>query len=235
MGIPSRQSSALVNQIRKSSFLAEVGNEEINRFVEFAKSCILHPGAEIFQQNQPCSFVYLLTEGKVRLYRTSALGQERTIDFISAGELFGEAGMFSGTGYPFSSATSEGGEAIAFDAFRFNRVLYSRPDLTLKMLSSVSRQLVRMFDRVDALKGRCATSKVAFYLLHADRQSREGWLVDLPFRRSDLANLLGIQAETLCRILAKFRKQGWVKAEGPRLRISDAAALHTLLNDKEAR
>ncbi|MCB1877380.1 MAG: Crp/Fnr family transcriptional regulator [Chromatiales bacterium] len=61
------------------------------------------------------------------------------MDFVSAGQLFGELGMFSGTGYPFSATALAAGEAIAFDCFQFNRFMYAKPGMTWTMLGSLSR------------------------------------------------------------------------------------------------
>lgn len=230
MGIPPRRFTGIARQLRDARFFKGVTDDEIMNLLEFTRLRVLHSGEVLFQQHEACSAFFLLTEGSVKLYRSSLCGQEKAVEFINAGQTFGEVGMFSGDGYPLNAMAVESGEALAFDCFRFNRYMQTRPGIAWKMLHNLSAQLTRMFDQVETLSTHSAEQKVAAYLLRQwDQEDEQGLVTGLPSKRNDLANMLGLQAETLCRTLARFRKLGWIEAEGLQLRIADAPSLEAVV------
>lgn len=235
MGIPPRRFTGLAKQIRQAQFFTGIADTDITQMLEFSRLRLLRGGEVVFQQYEPCSAFFLLTSGSVKLYRSTLGGQEKAVEFICAGKTFGEVGMFSGDGYPLNAMAVEDGEVIAFDCFRFNRYMQTRPAITWKMLHNLSEQLTRMFDQVETLATHSAEQKVAAYLIRQwDREDVGGWVSGMPTKRNDLANMLGIQAETLCRTLARFRKQGWIEAEGLQLRIVDFSGLQAVM-EKDGR
>ena len=52
---------------------------------------------------------------------------------------------------------------------------------------------------------------------------------DVPMRRADIADHIGVRSETLCRVLADWRQRGLIKTEGPRhFTMTDPKALRRI-------
>ena len=50
----------------------------------------------------------------------------------------------------------------------------------------------------------------------------------LPVRRSDLASILGVTTETLCRVVARFRREGWILTADHDILVREPEALQGL-------
>ena len=145
--------------------------------------------------------------------------------------------MFSGQGYPVSAVAIEDTRLIAVDAYSLMRYLRQRPDLNWAMLAMLSRRLHQLVGQVKSMSLHSAEQKVAQYLLdYYDADSPDRPVANLPPRRTDLAAVLGITAETLCRIIANFRKRGWIVTQDSAIVITEPQAMMALLQaEKQAR
>ena len=82
-------------------------------------------------------------------------------------------------------------------------------------------------DRIAALSRLDPTERIAHLLLGLrERLNPEGETVDLPFSRSDIADLLGMRAETVSRSLLALEQAGLIRRDGPkRIEILDSCGL----------
>ena len=84
-----------------------------------------------------------------------------------------------------------------------------------------------MRDRIAALARLDPTERVAYLLLGLrERMNPDGKAIDLPFSRSDIADLLGMRAETVSRSLRALERAGLIRRDGPkRIEILDPPGL----------
>ena len=77
---------------------------------------------------------------------------------------------------------------------------------------------------IESLKTQPASQRVGHFLLKLCSVEEGATVIALPYDKSIISGRLGIQPESLSRILAKLRKLG-VKSERGRVSISDVGAL----------
>ena len=78
-------------------------------------------------------------------------------------------------------------------------------------MAMLSQRLHQLVGQVKSMSLHSAEQKVAKYLMDYYDDDFPGRPVsNLPPRRADLAAVLGITAETLCRVIANFRQRGWI-------------------------
>ena len=200
---------------------------EISRF---AKPVHIEAHDVLFRESEPCSAIYCLAEGLIKLCLYGPKRQEKIVEIIGTGQTFAEAAMFSGQGYPVSAVAIEDSRLVAVDAYSFMRYLRQRPDLNWTMLAMLSRRLHQLVGQVKSMSLHSAEQKVAKYLMeYYDVDSPDRPVGNLPPRRADLAAVLGITAETLCRIIANFRKRGGISTADNAIVIVEPAAMLGLL------
>ena len=91
--------------------------------------------------------------------------------------------------------------------------------------ASMSKHLHGFVVDVEQLKTSSATQRVVEFLLRLCSVDEGSAVVVLPYDKTLISRRLGMQPESLSRILAKLRKQG-VRTEQNRVVISDVSALH---------
>ena len=192
----------------------------------------VYAGEILFHQGESCAAFYYLVEGTVKLCLRLARG-ERVIEFVSAGNPLGESALFAGEGYPVTAVAIEDSKTLSFPAFPFLRLAQTYPNLALRVLGRVSRQYHRQLNRQVQMVEQSADQKVASYLLDHCIENSYPYCAELPPRRIDLANLLNITPETLCRVVKRFKESEWIECKGNRAILRNPRALRNTLQEPD--
>lgn len=190
----------------------------------------LYSGEILFYQGEPCAAFYFLLSGTVKLALRSRRG-ERVIGFAGSGNALGESALFAGEGYPVSAVAVDDSRTLVFPAFPFLRLAQTYPNLALRVLGHVSRQYHQQLNRQVHLVEQNADQRLASYLLGHCVEDTYSCIVRLPPRRMDLANLLNITPETLCRVMRRFKRSEWIACEGNKVTLRDPEALQSILQE----
>lgn len=202
----------------------------MSRMVDYAEDDL------IFHEGTPCGAFFMVVTGLIKLFVTNNRQQQKIIEFISPGDTFAEAAMFSGQGYPVSALAVMDTRLVRIDAFRFTRYVHQHPELAWSMLSQLSRRTHYLVGQIRQMSLQGARSQVADYLLQ--RHSTEEPLqpiTGLPTRRADLAAAVGVTVETLCRVISDFRNHGWITTRDSTIIIQEREKLERFLHDGPTR
>ncbi len=220
-----------IRVLRSTTLFSGFSQSDFDEMRNSFKAAYFEENAVLFHENEPCSAIYCVVSGLIKLFVTGPREQEKIIEFIEPGETFAEAAMFSGKGYPVSAMAIIDSRLVSVDAYQFMRFLNRRPELAWMMLSVTSRRLHQLVAQVRSMCLHTAEQKVANYLLEYYDPEVPGESVGhLPVRRAEFASALGLSVETLCRVVTNFRKRGWIRTHNSAIVVDDADALETLLN-----
>jgi CRP/FNR family nitrogen fixation transcriptional regulator len=98
------------------------------------------------------------------------------------------------------------------------------PAFADQLMSAMVASLKRARDHMVLLGRRTPQEKIAMFLLDIARRLRKGDRFELPMRRADIADYLGLTKETVSRTLTQMSRDGLIKLE--------AIGRIVLLNDK---
>ena len=223
---------ASIDTLKRAYLFSGYAARDLAEVSRFAKLVHLESHDVLFRESEPCSAIYCLAEGLVKLCLYGPKRQEKIVEIIGPGQTFAEAAMFSGQGYPVSAVAIEDTRLIAIDAFSFMRYLRQRPELNWTMMAMLSRRLHQLVGQVKSMSLHSAEQKVAKYLMDYYDDDDPGRPVsNLPPRRADLAAVLGITAETLCRVIANLRQRGWITTTDSAIVITAPSQMTSLLKD----
>jgi len=185
--------------------------------------------ASLFFQGDRAERFYVVLGGWVKLYRSTAQGDETVLGVFGVGESFAEAAIFDQAVYPVSASIVEESRLLVVPAGPFIRQLREHGDYALKMMATMSRHMRWLVQQVERLTLKSSTERVAEFLVRLCPQDSGAAVVHLPMDKALIAGRLGMQPETLSRSLAKLRSLG-VISQGPEVRISDVAVLRDMGN-----
>tara|TARA_R110000772_G_scaffold264038_1_gene384214 strand:+ start:7086 stop:7832 length:747 start_codon:yes stop_codon:yes gene_type:complete len=181
-------------------------------------------GRMIFQRGDPADYFYVVLEGWVKVFRHTPDGDEALLNIFSGGDMFAEAAAFMGAGYPASAEVVDDCRLIALESKRFISTVQEHPNIALSMLASMSRHLHHLIYEVERLKTRTASQRLIEFLLRRCRAEKGPCVVELPYDKNLIAARLGMQPESLSRLLNRFREFG-VITEQNAVHIEDVARL----------
>lgn len=186
-------------------------------------------GKVLFIRDEPADCFYIVLDGWVKIYRETADGDEAVLGVFTRGESLAEAAAFLGENYPASAQVVEQARLLPILSAPFRSHVTDIPEIAMNMLASMSKRAHLHVAEIEQLKTRTATLRVVDFLLKLCPVDSGPAMVALPYDKTLISRRLGMQPESLSRILAKLRKQG-VKSEQNRVLIADVGELADFYN-----
>ncbi len=190
-------------------------------------------GALLYSPEEHGEVLFLLKEGRVRLYRLSPDGKALTTAIVEPGAAFGEMALL-GQGMQDSFAEAmERCILYTLNKRDVQEVLLSDPRVSRRLLELVSQRLEDTEKKLAEFAFKNVPQRLASLLLqlaHPAPGQRQG-PIPLPVRytHQQLAEMIGTYRETVTKVLNDFRQQGWIRIEHGRIQLVDIAALEKMV------
>ncbi|MEZ0328436.1 MAG: Crp/Fnr family transcriptional regulator [Dissulfuribacterales bacterium] len=185
-------------------------------------------GQRIFDEGDAGNGFYMVSKGRVKIFKLSPEGKEQILHVFGHGEPFGEVAVFEGRNFPASAEAMEAMEAIFIARSDFIELIQKNPALTLKMLSMLSMRLRFFAHLIEDLSLKDVPSRLARYLLLTAEKQKNNKTIQLDITRGQLASLLGTIPETLSRIFSRLQTNGILSTNGNAVTIQDFHILEAI-------
>jgi CRP/FNR family transcriptional regulator, dissimilatory nitrate respiration regulator len=181
-------------------------------------------GHILFHRDDPAECFYIVLDGWVKVYRETVNGDEAVLGVFTSGETLAEAAAFLDQGYPASGQVVEDARVVPVFSGAIRREIINKPGIAMNMLASMSKRMHHLVVEVEQLKTCSATQRVIEFLLRRCALEEGSAVIFLPYDKTLISRRLGMQPESLSRILSKLRKLG-VRTEQNRVVISNVEIL----------
>ena len=182
------------------------------------------PEEMLFWEGEACAGIFLILQGSVKIFKTSAGGREMMLALETAPSTVAELPLFDGGPYPASVRAVEPVVSLFVNKGDFQQVCRQYPEVALKVLAVVGRRLRHLIGVVESITFGSVTQRLARLLLDTAKQAGSDDF-DLPLTHQELASRLGTVREVVSRNLARFRAEGLIRLQGHQLQIQDRAGL----------
>lgn len=188
------------------------------------------PRETIYLEEDPAEYVFLVRTGSVKTCKFLPDGRRQVTGFLCPGDIFGL--HFNGA-YVYSAEAVTDTIVEALSRRRLEAAFDRDPALQRRFLATLSNDLVAAQEKMLLLGRRSAEEKLAWFLLMLDERnaaSDDRHVIRLPMRGTDIADYLGLTAETVSRILSQFKRQGLIRAIAPcALQLTDRDTLEDIV------
>jgi len=207
----------LAEKLRGISFFQDLSAEALELVCERMIRREVPTGSILFRKEEPARGVYVLTEGRVEIFRSTADGREQILHTEVPVQSIAELPVFDGGTYPASGRTAEDSELFFLSRDDFQRLYREHPEIADALVKNLGKRLRALVNVVEKISLRSVPSRVAALLL--ERAEKEGGRVDggtfrLSRTQSDLASELATSRESVARALSDLRKRSGRR--GPR-------------------
>ncbi|THJ67481.1 Crp/Fnr family transcriptional regulator [Arthrobacter echini] len=201
--------------------------QEQVRVADFARPVLAEKGEIVQFPGQPVSRLLVMHSGQLKVSRAAANGQEQILRTVSDGDVVGERAFLTGRRPSDLAVALEDSRMCVFDHADLAILLRDYPDISRRMLHTLSDRLSSVERLLAAITSSDVTARVAAYLLDLPGSIRDGAAtVRLPMAKQEVASYLGTTPETLSRRLAALAASGLIELDGRRnVRILDVDAL----------
>jgi CRP/FNR family transcriptional regulator len=206
------------------SLFAGLTDEEVAALSARAVEKRYSPGEVLFYEGDPCSGIFLVGQGTVKIYKTSGAGREIMLAMETAPGTVAEVPMFDGGPYPATVRAIDDVVAYHISKQDFQQVCRQNPDLPLKVLAVVGQRLRHLVRVVESVTFGSVRQRLARALLEFGDQSRSETF-PLPVTHEELAFRLGTVREVVSRNLSRFQAEGLIRVQKREISLLDRAGL----------
>lgn len=170
-------------------------------------------GEVIFLDGDRLDKLYIINEGRVKIYKISEDGKEQIIRILESGDFMGELSLFKQTPSNSNAEALEATIVCVIEGEKIKDILYKNPGISIKINEELSSRLAKADNLIERLVLHDVESRVAHILLSMIGADGN---VNLTISKKDLASYIGMSQETLSRKLSHFQAMGLIKLVGQR-------------------
>ena len=164
----------------------------------------------ILSEGDNSDSLYLILEGKVKVFLNDENGKEAIINYQEAGEYFGELSLIDESTRSASIMTTDKCILAVITKQAFHQIMQDNPDIAIHLLKDLVQRVRTLTDEVKSLALSDVYGRLSKTLLGMARQSDGEWVIDEPFTQQELANRIGASREMVCRIIKDLVKGGYM-------------------------
>lgn len=187
----------------------------------------LRRGGTACRIGEPMPGILAVAYGLLKLALPRPEGEERVLRFVGPGETFGEAPALLCRPAPFEAVAIDDSLLVVVPHAPVLRLLERHPLVAHKLVACLAESYLSLVSELQALAQYNGVQRLASYLVSLAEPLREAGQVRvrLPASKTTVAARLGIQKETLSRMLRDLSDRGCILVEGREITILDRARL----------
>ena len=191
----------------------------------------LIPGdAILFVEGQEPRGVFVICYGRVKMSTCSADGKSIIVRVAEAGEIVGLPGTISGKPYELTAEALEPLQANFIPREAFLHFLRQHGEAAVRVAEMLSQIYDATLAEVRYL-GLSVTmaERLARFLLDLPTSQSNGHLrATLTLTHNEIAEIIGASRETVTRVFASFKREGYIGVHGSTVLFSNKLGLQTL-------
>ncbi len=194
-----------------------------------SQTACFEPGETLFLQGQFSASLYSLTEGMVKICAHPSDGREQIVGLSMPGKLLLGLQSIREDRYAYTAIASTRVRACKIDHRLIINRSYDDPEVAMRLIAAMNAQLAYSRALMEVMGHTNAAAKIASLILLMTPGSERGACgFPMPFSRSEMASILGLSEETVCRLMASMKRSGAIYAPRGKIEIRDWQRLHAI-------
>ena len=218
--------------VRRLCLPGGLSREDIDRLEQVTRrKKVIKAGESLFHAGDPFDNLYAIRSGSFKSAVIAADGDTQVTHFALPGELLG-LDAYSSKSHPSYAEALEDSSVCVLPFAQLETLAQQVPALQQQIYSIFSDELRQENEILMLLGKRSADTRLAALLINiSSRYARRGYSANqfvLSMPRTDIANYLGLTAETVSRLFSRFQKEQLIRASGREVTILDLIGLSEL-------
>lgn len=218
---------------RTEGGICDLPSDAMEDFRAAGVSAVYKARQVVFSEGSPTDGLYLVCHGSVKVYHSDRFGRDHILEVVGPGALLGELPSGGNQELSVSAEALTEAQICFLPRERLDRFLERHPGVAMRLIMALSDELVAARQKVRDLALKAAESRLAGLLVQmANEQGgmSNGRRVVLNYSRREIAEMIGVSAETAIRLLAKLKRKQAITTQRRELVISDVEKLERIAN-----
>jgi CRP/FNR family transcriptional regulator len=206
-------------------------DESENSFLGWSPAQAYPADVEIFQQQTPADAVYFIERGMVKLSWLEPDGHRMIIGLRRRGWLLGTPAVLLQKPYFSTGTTLTRCSLRRISAGRFRHLVEKDHKFALQVLQVLTQEICNHIGKVVELGCKSAQTRLENFLREIileerfDERQKTQVQIGLPLKKQELAEIIAVTPEHLCRMLKKLKEEGIIKCSKGALIVLDPTSL----------
>lgn len=197
--------------LERFQLFSELGSEQVAMLTDHGVARTYPKNAVLVNEGDLSEALYVILEGKVKVFASDESGKEVILDMMEAGEFFGELSLLDESPRSASVMTMEPTRCLVVSRADFNDCLGKHPEVALSLIRILARRVRVLTENVKSLALMDVYGRVAHTLLSLAKPADNGVLaIEQKLTHQDIANMVGASREMVSRILKDLTTGGYI-------------------------
>lgn len=208
----------------------EISNLEQLRsyFRNYGEFLEVEKNEEIFREGRHASYIYLLEEGLIKIFRLDEYGKELITWLSKKDDILGFYSFKIPTHYPETAEALEDTKLFRISTEEFIHTLLKSQELTVEFAQLISENLSTLKTHLLEMAYGSVLKKTTNTILEFAEKIQSDPQEYIRISRSDLASVAGISTESFIRSLSCLKKEGLIDIVGRDIKILNLQKLHSI-------
>lgn len=221
---------APINRTNPNDFFSIFFKEQENDLVGCGPIQPYPAATEIFRDVAPVKFIYLIERGMVKLSRMGHDGTEVIVGLCSRYCLLATPALFLKTPYTVTATTLTPCHLRCITAKCLYNLLKTDKTFSWEMYRHLSELILDNFRKIEEVSHMSAEERLRTFLGQlivelCPEKAETGNHYQVPLRQHEVAEIIGVSPEHLCRLEKKMQQEGIVISTKGMLTIHDVSRL----------
>lgn len=185
-------------------------NEQMDEVSKTTKSVSYKKNEIIYSAGEQNNSLYIVSKGKIRIYRLSESGKEQLVRILYPGDFTGELALFRESIHQSYAEAMVDTNVCMVTRSDLQEFLVKYPSIALKILSEFSSRLEISEKQTTRFATEKVETRIAHFLAEYINSEEQSMEVVLPMSKKDMASYLGTTPETISRKLRDFEAEGYI-------------------------
>jgi len=215
----------LVQELCRVRYFREVARGRLESLAKAARCYAFAPGEIIFMEGAPCAGLWIISSGRVKIFKLSPEGNEHILHLVGPGDSCNDIAALDGGPNPASAATLSDVIACCLPHAALREAIMAEPLLAMTVIEVLTGRTRELVQQVEDLALHSVTTRLARFLL---KQLENPALSGPSVTRAAIAAHLAITPETLSRTLSALERAGVITTDRSTIRVLREDLLHVL-------
>ncbi len=190
-------------KLREIYLFKDLSDETLDQIEKFTTIVELSKDNILFYEGDDSKYLFLLTKGIVKLYKTSSNDKEIVMKYFHSNEFIAEVANFENIPYPATAQAFTDTEVLKIDFESLKDIIYSDAKLSFLIQTSLIRKIRNLENLVSLHIVLDSKERIAKYLYeHTEDFFNTKNII--------IAEILNLSPETLSRMLRVFKNDGLI-------------------------
>lgn len=223
----------IIEQLEKNDFFSCLNSEQISRIISKVKYTVktYEKDALIAMEDEECNSLGLILDGQVEVQRIYSSGKHIVLKRMTAGEVFGEAIIFSKINkYPATIISMSKSNVAFIRKEDIIQLCILEESILKNFISLLSDKIFILNNKIKNISFKTVKQKVINYILEQMHEQKSSTIV-LKANKEQISALIGIPRPSLSRELMKLRDEEIIDFDKNTITICNIDALEEELID----